>query len=93
MENLDNQEEISKNSGKKVKRKRSWPLYWLIVIVGVTFIIAASFNIGMKVGKMVEGNDITSDNKSSDQNSNQEENNSNGTSNVEEQPKEVSKRR
>lgn len=90
MENLDNQEEISKNSGKKVKRKGHGPLYWLIVIVGVTFIIAASFNIGMKVGKMVEGNDITSDNKSSDQNSNQEENNSNGTSNVEEQPKEVS---
>lgn len=90
MENLDNQEEISKNLYKKVKRKGHGPLYWLIVIVGVTFIIAASFNIGMKVGKMVEGNDITSDNKSSDQNSNQEESNSNETSNVEEQPKEVS---
>lgn len=44
---------------------------------------------------MVEGKDVTSDNKSSDQNSNQEESNSNETSNVnsnvEEQPKEVSK--
>ena len=94
MESFNNQEEISRNSDEKIKRKGHGPVYWIIVIVGVTFIIAASFNVGMKLGKMAEGNDSLSDNKSSEQNSNREENNSNETSNVnsnvEGQPKEVS---
>lgn len=96
---MDNINEEQKNSLKVSKRKGHGPVYWLIVVVGVAFIVAASFNIGMKVGKMVEGNETSKDD-TSNQNSNVDSNSnadinsnltSNVTSNVETQPKTVSK--
>lgn len=82
MENMNNQEEVN-NGTDKVKRKGHGPVYWLIVIVGVTFIIAASFNIGTKVGKIAEG-DVTNKDNTSNQNSNVNSNsNVDSNSNIE----------
>ncbi len=93
MENMDNQEEVSKSTDSKTKRKGHGPVYWLIVIVGVTFIIAASFNIGTKVGKIAEG-DVSTGSSKKDESSNKVESNSNEASNITSNepatPKEVS---
>ncbi len=93
MENMDNQEEVSKSTESKTKRKGHGPVYWLIVIVGVTFIIAASFNIGTKVGKIAEG-DVSTGSSKKDESSNKVESNSNEASNITSNesatPKEVS---
>ena len=79
-----NQNDVNGNidNDSKKRKKGHGPLYWIIVVVGVTFIIAASFNIGMKVGNMVDGNNSSSDDKISNQTSN-EENNSNVDENKE----------
>lgn len=77
MEN--NNEQESKSQVNK-KHKGHGPIYWLIVIVGVTFIVAASFNLGTKFGKIVEGNDSTT--TSNNNESSNKDNNSNQTSNT-----------
>lgn len=74
MDNNTDKNVNSSNIGNK--RKGHGPIYWIIVIVGVAFIVAASFNLGTKFGKMVEGNDNKTNNDSN------EVSNSNQTSNI-----------
>lgn len=78
MEN-NNKEQESKSEVKQ-KRKGHGPVYWLIVIFGVSFIVAASFNLGTKFGKMVEGNDSTKSTNSNE--TSNKDDNSNSTSNI-----------
>lgn len=85
---MNNDSEQNNQLEEKTRRKGHGPVYWIIVVVGVAFIVAASFNIGVKVGKMVEGNDITTTSNSNElsnkDNSNITSNaDSNVTSNVE----------
>ncbi len=79
-DNHERNEKINQETVKS-KRKGHGPIYWLVVVVGVAFIVAASFNIGMKFGKMVEGNGNKPTNDSNEV-SNQNDENSNVTSNT-----------
>lgn len=77
---MENNNEQETKLEVKQKRKGHGPIYWLIVIVGVAFIVAASFNLGTKFGKIVEGNDSTKSTNSNEISN--KDDNSNSISNI-----------
>ncbi len=71
------------NETTKVIKKHHGPLYWVIVVAGVAFIVAASINIGEKLGKLASGETDSSTKTESNSNSNSNiESNSNVENNV-----------
>lgn len=58
---------------EKKEYKKHGPLYWVIVVAGMTFIVAASINIGEKLGKTVNP-ETSSENKKTEVKSNSNSN-------------------
>lgn len=82
-------EQHSLENAQPSKKKKSRVLYWLIVIVGAIFIFVASYNIGFKLGSLVEDGGSTTTKEDSNSNSN-ETSNVESNSNENNQNKELS---
>lgn len=55
MNNEENNNQNQTNETTKVVKKHHGPLYWVIVVAGVAFIVSASINIGEKLGRLSSG--------------------------------------